>query len=102
MNMILHGTGSFALAYLDDVLVFSRTAAEHLEHVEIILKRLQDAGLTLKKSKCCFFCKQLQYLGHVISQDGLKPDPQKTEASAKCLHPRMLKLSLLFRSDWIL
>ena len=53
--MILHGTGSFALAYLDDVLVFSHTAAEHLEHVEIILKQLQDAGLTLKKSKCASF-----------------------------------------------
>ena len=47
--MILHGTVNFALAYLDDVLVFSCTAAEHLEHVEIILKQLQDAGLTFKE-----------------------------------------------------
>ena len=74
MNMILHGAGSFSLAYLDDVLIFSSTPEDHIEHIGTVLKSLKEAGLKLKKSKCCFFHKQLSYLGHVIFNGGLKPD----------------------------
>ena len=91
MNMILHGCESFALAYLDDVLIFSCTPEEHLEHIKIVLQRLKDAGLTLKQSKCCFFRTHLNYLGHVITRDGLKPDPQKTKAIEEMAAPTNVK-----------
>ena len=91
MNMILHGAGSFALAYLDDVLIFSSTPEDHIEHIGIVLKHLKEAGLKLKKSKCCFFCKQLSYLGHVISSDGLKHDPDKTKAIDEMPAPRNVR-----------
>ena len=91
MNMILHGAGSFALAYLDDVLIFSSTPEDHIEHIGIVLKCLKEAGLKLKKSKCCFFHKQLSYLGHVISSEGLKPDPDKTKAIDEMPAPRNVR-----------
>ena len=91
MNMILHGWGSFALAYLDDVLIFSHTPGEHLEHIKIVLQQFKDAGLTLKQSKCCFFCTHLTYLGHVITRDGLKPDTEKTKAIEEMAAPTNVK-----------
>lgn len=54
MNMILHGAGSFALAYLDDVLIFSNTPDDHTEHTAIVLKCLKEAGLK-KLSRSCHF-----------------------------------------------
>ena len=91
MNMILHGADSFALAYLDDILIFSSTPEDHIEHIGIVLKCLKKAGLKLKKSKCCFFHKQLSYLGHVISSEGLKPDPDKTKAIDEIPAPKNVR-----------
>ena len=89
--MILYGCGSFALAYLDDVLIFSCTLEEHLEHIKIVLEQLKDAGLTLKQSKFCFFHTHLNYLGHVITRNGLKPDPEKTKAIEEMAAPTNVK-----------
>ena len=70
----------FVSAYLDDILVFSPSLEEHLRHLKIVILRLVDVGLKLKPSKCRFAQKELEYLGHVVSRDGLKTNPQLVEA----------------------
>lgn len=54
------------LIYLDDIIVFSKTVEEHINHVKEVLSALHDAGASLKLKKCAFFTKSVQYLGHVI------------------------------------
>ena len=62
MNKVLNGL-HFTLAYLDDIIIFSETAEQHLKHIQIVLTRLKQAKLRLKKSKCLFFKQELHYLG---------------------------------------
>ena len=69
--------GKCAVIYLDDVLIYSRTAESHLEHLETILSTVRQAGLFLKKSKCDFFKTQLKFLGHILDRQGVHPDPDK-------------------------
>ena len=54
----------FAMAYLDDIIIYSSTPEEHLEHIRTVFKKLRDAKLSMKLSKCHFFTKEIQYLGH--------------------------------------
>ena len=77
INDVLKGC-NFAMGYLDDIIIYSRSEKEHLEHLEEIFTRLKTAGLKLKLEKCCFFKKHIQYLGHLISADGIQPLPEKT------------------------
>ena len=56
----------------------SETFEEHLEHLKIVFERLREAGLTLKPKKCFFAQIRVIYLGHVISREGVSPDPEKT------------------------
>ena len=65
--------------YIDDVLICSRSFDDHLKHLEQVLQRLQDAGLRLKAKKCLFLRQEVPYLGHVVTKDGIRPDPAKTE-----------------------
>ena len=65
--------------YIDDILVASRTFEEHIQHLEQVFDRLRKANLRLKPRKCRFLCKEVSYLGHVISVEGVRPDPEKTE-----------------------
>ena len=76
------------MGYLDDIIIYSRSEKEHLEHLEEIFTRLKAAGLKLKLEKCCFFKKHIQYLGHLISADGIQPLPEKLEGIAKMPVPR--------------
>jgi hypothetical protein len=76
------------LVYLDDINVFSRTFNEHLSHLEEVFKRLIKANLKLKPRKCHFFKEQIEYLGYLVDQDGLKPQPQKIEAMQKLDVPK--------------
>ena len=76
MNKVLHGL-DFAISYLDDIIIFNETPEEHLKHIRIVLKRLQAAHLKMKKSKCSFFKKELHYLGHLLTTEGIKPQPEK-------------------------
>ena len=64
MNRVLNGL-HFTLAYLDDVTIFSETEEQHPKHIQIILTRLKQANLKLKKIKYAFFKKELHYLGHI-------------------------------------
>ena len=70
----------FAVVYLDDIIIFSKNELEHLQHLEIIFKRLQEAGLKLKGSKCNFFHSQMHYLGHMLSAEGIQPLPEKLDS----------------------
>ena len=77
MDQLLEGTRQFATAYLDDVIIYSETWEEHLQHVSEILRRLQTAGLTAKPSKCHFGTTQCVYLGHVVGGGQVRPQEQK-------------------------
>ena len=79
MNKVLNGL-NFAFAYLDDIIIFSNTAEEHMKHIQIVFDRLKAAQLKLKKSKCSFFKKELYYLGHLLTTDGVKPQIEKVKA----------------------
>ena len=59
--------------FIDDILVTGRTRLKHEANVRRVLERIKEYGLRLKKSKCLFFYKELEFLGHLISQDGIKP-----------------------------
>lgn len=67
------------LIYLDDVIVFSKTFDEHLKRLRAVLDRIRQAGLKLKPSKCHFLKSEVAFLGHVVSADGVLPNPQNTE-----------------------
>ena len=87
MNKVLSGVRNrYAIAYLDDVIVFSETFDDHLEHLRDVFQRLENAGLKLKRSKCDFFKRKVHYLGHIISAQGIEPDPEKI-AVIKGLQP---------------
>ena len=76
------------MGYLDDIIIYSRLEKEHLEHLEEIFTRLRAAGLKLKLEKCCFFKNHIQYLGHLISAEGIQPLPEKLESIAKMPAPK--------------
>ena len=79
INDVLGDCRSFCMAYLDDVLVFSRSPAEHLHHLERILEKLDSHKLYAKLSKCSFALSSVKFLGHVVSAQGISPDPSKVQ-----------------------
>ena len=76
----------FAMAYLDDIIIYSSTPEEHLQHIKTVFEKLHHAKLSMKLSKCHFFAKEIQYLGHILGMEGIRPVPVKTEA-IKAMHP---------------
>ena len=70
----------FVVVYLDDILIFSRTEAEQVQHIEKVLARLRTEKLYAKISKCSFCQDRLLFLGHVVTRDGIRVDPQKVAA----------------------
>ena len=79
MSVVLEGLQDFAIAYLDDIIIFSPDLDSHLAHIEQVFKRLADNNLKMKASKCSFLQSQLNYLGHIVSKDGIMPDPAKVK-----------------------
>ena len=64
---------NFAIAYLDNIIIFSRTAEEHPDHIKQVFEKLRSAHLSMKLSKYHFFTKEIEYLGHILSTKGLDP-----------------------------
>jgi len=68
------------VVFIDDILVYSRTKEEHAEHLRIVLQALREHKLYAKLSKCEFWPSEATFLGHVISKEGIKVDPQEVKA----------------------
>ena len=84
------------LIYLDDIVVFSTTFEEHIERLAAVFRRLQTNNLKLKASKCEFFKREVTYLGHVVSEEGIRTDPAKTEAVLNWPVPKTVKQVRMF------
>lgn len=79
------------LIFFDDILIFSRTLEEHIEHVCLVLQLLQRDKWQVKLSKCVFAQRQLRYLGHIISEQGVATDPEKVQAVLNWPAPTSVK-----------
>jgi hypothetical protein len=73
----------FTINYIDDLLIVSQTFEEHLRHLELVLQRLQDAGMTVNLEKFAFLQQEVHFLGHVLSRSGVSTHPAKVEAIQK-------------------
>jgi hypothetical protein len=69
----------FVVVFIDDILVYSRSEEEHEEHLHLALQRLREHRLYAKLSKCEFWMKQVDFIGHVISKGGISMDPSKVQ-----------------------
>ena len=81
----------FAITYLDNIIIFRRAAEEHLHHIRQVLEKLGTIHLSMKLSKCHFFAKEIQHLGHILSITGIRPLPLKTQVSNNMHPPKTAK-----------
>ena len=73
---------------LDDIIVFASSEKERNERLEEVLKRLKEKGLKLNKEKCCFNMMKLEFMGHILSKDGVTPEESKIKAVASAREPK--------------
>ena len=69
----------FIVVFIDDILVYSRDEQEHEQHLKIVLQTLREKKLYAKLSKCDFLLKEVSFLGHIVSAEGIRVDPAKIE-----------------------
>ena len=91
MSIALDGMETFAMAYLDDIMVFSRSPEEHFEHLQRVFDRLKRHGLKMKLSKCQFLREETKYLGFVINKDRIKTDVDKVEVIRAMSAPKTVR-----------
>ena len=92
MHQVLHGLDwNICLIYLDDIIVFSHIFDEHLSRLRLVFDRLRAANLTLNPSKCFFGQHSVLFLGHLISHNGIQPNPEKTQVVSDFPRPRSVK-----------
>jgi len=70
----------YCMVYIDDIIIYSKTEEEHLKHIEAVLRTLMKHQVCIKLQKCQFFQTRLHFLGHVVSAQGIAPDPMKIKA----------------------
>ena len=89
MKRVLAGLQwNICLVYIDDIIIFSQTIDEHIEQLQTVFDRLKSAKLKLKPKKCHLFEEKFSYLGHVVSEHGIKTDPEKVSAINKWPRPQ--------------
>ena len=95
--------GEFAIAYLDDIIVYSKNWQQHLLHLGLVFERLSIYGLTCSPHKCQFGQTSLDYLGHVVTSEGNQPQPKHLQAILDAEPPRTRKglRSLLGTMNWL-
>jgi hypothetical protein len=81
----------FVIVFFDDILVYSRTLNDHIQHLETVFKCLASNQFFLKMSKCTFAQPSISYLGHIVTAEGVRPDPDKISAMCDWPPPKTLK-----------
>ena len=87
-NVFMDCLDKFVVVFIDDVLIYSRSEEEHEKHLRVVLERLRAHQLYAKFSKCEFWLKQVDFLGHVISTEGVAMDPAKVESVLSWKQPK--------------
>ena len=77
--------------YVDDVVLFAKGLSEHGKHFRRLFDRLRAANLSVQPDKCMFLAREVEYLGHVITKDGILPDPKKISAIKQYPRPQNVK-----------
>ena len=89
MNRVFHPyLDQFVVVFIDDILVYSKDAQDHEQHLRMVLQILREKKLFIKLSKCEFWIKEVSFLGHLVSVKGIKVDPIKIEAVVKWKPPQ--------------
>ena len=94
MSKVLHGLDSFSFFYFDDIVIFSQTFEEHLDHLKQVIMRFQTAGFKINAKKCTFLCTEsmpIEWLGSIIKHGQVFPDPKKVEAIKNIPPPKSVK-----------
>ena len=80
MNLVfMPELDKFVVVFIDDILIYSKNDEEHAQHLRIVLARLREHKLYAKFSKCEFWLDQVQFLGHVLTPEGVSVDPNKVQ-----------------------
>jgi len=90
MDTVLQGIPGVT-CYIDDILVSGKDEKQHLQILEEVFRRLEEHGFHLKQEKCEFFTQSVEYLGHAIDQEGIRPLPSKVAAIVKAPAPTNLQ-----------
>jgi hypothetical protein len=86
----------FVNVFLDDILIYSNTKEEHEKHLRMVLQVLREKKLYAKLSKCIFYQREIHYLGHIISEEGIEVDPENIEAIKSWQGQRMFRSEILY------
>ena len=70
----------FVIVYLDDILIYSKNKKQHHEHVEKVLEKIQKIDFFVKSEKCAWDVTEVEFLGHIITTEGIRMDPKKIKA----------------------
>lgn len=87
MDEVLSPFRSFAMAYIDDIAIFSSTWEDHIKHLSVVLKTLKRNGFSLNLDKCHFAQPHIKYLGHIVGSGQHSPDPERVEAISRLERP---------------
>ncbi|KAL4377944.1 hypothetical protein GQ457_02G018140 [Hibiscus cannabinus] len=97
MNRVFHEyLDQFVVVFIDDILVYSRTEEDHDRHLRLVLQTLLENQLYAKLSKCEFWIREVVFLGHVVSSEGIRVDPKKVEAIVDWKQPTSVTEILSF------
>ena len=83
----------FVLVFCDDMLIYNKSWKDHVQHVDRVLKLLEEKQLYALSSKCFFRVREVEYLGHIVSHDGVKVDPNKMKSIKEWKIPHNPKAS---------
>ena len=95
---LMNRVSQFVVVFIDDILVYSKDAQEHEQHLRTVLQSLREKQLFAKLSKCDFWLKKVPFLGHIVYVEGIRVDPAKIEAVVSWKPPRNVTE---VRSFWV-